>query len=231
MGAARYALAMTSRGPCLALLIAAAAALTACTAAPGAAPTPTPTAESPVAATEAPDTTTEPAGSGADAIVIGPLGIEVLDAGGGSLFAATYRDPLDDVVAGLETVLGAAPVEGTDPGNIERAPYDIYTWDGLRLGADPAPDVTFDVRATGDATGGVEVRTPEGVTIGTDTGTVRSTYPDTYESYPEFDIARGPAVVVDETLDPPRTFSVFVLLNAPATVVTRIAAPADSHGV
>lgn len=225
----RYPLAMTLRGPYLALLITAAAVLTACTATPSAAPGPSSGAPDTPAATEAPDATAEP--SVPHAIVIGPERIEVVDADGESLFAATYRDPLDDVVAGLESVLGAAPVEGTDPGHIERAPYDIYTWDGFRLGADPAPDVTFDVRATGDATGGVEVRTPEGVAIGTDADTVRGIYPDTYESYPEFDIARGPAVVVDETMDPPRTFSVAVYLHAPATVVTRIAAPGDSHGV
>lgn len=219
---------MTRRGPYFSLLVlAAGAALTACTAAPNAAPTPT--VDAPGAATQAPSTAAS--APDPDVIVIGPEGIDVLDADGASLFAAAYGDPLADVLAGLESVLGAAPVEGTDPGHIERAPYDTYTWDGLRLGAAPeAAGIAFDAQGTGDATGGVEVRTPEGVTVGADAETVRSTYPDTYESYPDFDIARGPNAVVDETTSPARTFSVAVYLDAPATVVTRIFAPVDSQG-
>jgi hypothetical protein len=224
-----YALDMT-RVPYFALLIAAGALLAGCVATPAAAPVPSAEMGAP-RVDQATSPTAEPRAPLPDALVIGPEGLEVIDAGGESLFSASYRDPLDQVIAGLESVLGAAPVEGIDPGHIERMPYDTYTWDGLRLGAAPAPDVAFDVRATGDATGGVEVRTPEGVTIGAEAEFVRSVYPGTYESYTLFDIARGPAAVVDETTSPPRTFSITVYLDAPATVVTSIRGPADSHGV
>ena len=229
----RYPLAMTFRGPYLALLLAAAAVLTACTATPAAAPVPSADPGG-ITATPLPETTAPPepeADPEADEIVVGPTGFEVLDAGGAVLFAAAYDDPLDDVVAGLESVLGAAPVEGTDPGHNDRAPYATFSWDGFRLGEGyPQGGIDFDVEATGNATGDVEVRTPEGVWIGTEVATVRATYPDRYESYSDFDIARGPEVSVDESRSPARMFGVVVYLEAPITAVDRIYAPTDSWG-
>ena len=225
----RYPLAMTFRGPYLALLIAAATVLTGCTATPAAAPMPSADPAG-VTATPLPETIAPPEPE-ADELVVGPEGFEVLDAGGGVLFAAAYGDPLPEVVTGLGAVLGAAPVEGVDPGHNDRAPYATFSWDGFRLGAGyPQGDIAFDVVATGNATGGVEVRTPEGVWIGTDAATVRATYPGRYESYSDFDIARGPEVSVDDSDSPARMFGVVVYLEAPITAVDRIYAPSDSWG-
>jgi hypothetical protein len=167
----------------------------------------------------------------AESIVIGPEGFEVRDESGDALFAASYEDPLADVLAGLEATLGAPPVEGMDEGHIERPPYRTFAWDGFRIGEAGEPArIAFDVLATGDATGGVEVTTPEGISIGTDAATVETTYPETFVSYPDFSRADGPGVVVDTSQSPPRTLSVAVWIDAPATTVTRIGAPIDSWG-
>lgn len=225
-----YAAAMTTRTSFVALLVAAAAVLTACAGAPSAtSPTPTRPATGEPAASSTPEPTTPSAAAAAE-LVIGPGGIDVLDASGMTLFAASYGDPLAEVLTGLETALGAEPVRGTDPGHIERLPYDTYTWDGLRLGQGPGGGVEFDVQATGDATGAVRVRTPEGIAIGSDADTVRAAYPDRYESWADFDIARSPGLVVDPNTSPPREWSIAVYLAAPPETVTRIFAPADNQG-
>lgn len=218
---------MTRRVPYFAVLIAAGAVLVGCVATPSAAPSPSPAGDSTVSP---PPATTAPTEPEPDEIVIGPVGLEVLDAADEVLYAAAYGDPLADVVAGLEAVLGAPPVEGTAPGSPDRAPHATYTWDGLTIGEGyPEGGIAFDIRATGDATGGVRLRTPEGIGIGTDAETVRATYA-TYESLTDFDLARGPAVVVDESQSPGREFGVVVVLLAPVTAVDRIYAPTDSWG-
>lgn len=209
-------------------LAVAAATLTGCTSAPAAAP----------ASTNAPSASPTPVGAAdeddaaiPESIVIGPTGFEVQDEAGDVLLAASYEDPLADVLAGLEATLGAPPVEGMDPGHTERPPYRTFAWEGFRIGEAGEPArIAFDVLATGPATGGVEVTTPEGIGIGTDAATLEATYPDTFEGYPDFTIARGPAVVVDTSRDPARTLSVAVWIDAPATTVTRMAAPVDSWG-
>lgn len=211
----------------LVALAVAAATLTGCTSAPvtpasTTVPSPSPT---PVATAEEEDA------AAPDSIVIGPVGFELQDEAGDVLFAASYEDPLADVLAGLEATLGAPPVQSTDEGHIERPPYRTFAWDGFRIGEAGEPArIAFDVLATGDATGGVEVTTPEGIAIGTDAATLEATYPDGFETYPEFSIARGPAVVVDASRDPARTLSIAVRIDAPATTVTRIVAPVDSWG-
>jgi hypothetical protein len=208
-------------------LAVAAATLTGCTSAPATPASTTVPSPSPTPAATAEEDTA----ASADAIVVGPVGFEVQDEAGDVLFAASYEDPLADVLAGLEATLGAPPVEGTDEGHIERPPYRTFAWDGFRIGEAGEPArIAFDVLATGDATGGVEVTTPEGIAIGTDAATLEATYPDGFETYPEFSIARGPAVVVDTSRDPARTLSIAVWIDAPATTVTRIAAPVDSWG-
>lgn len=208
-------------------LAVAAATLAGCTAAPATpASTAVPSTTPPPVATAEEDTA-----AAADSIVIGPEGFEVRDDAGDALFAATYEDPLADVLPGLEATLGAPPVEGMDEGHSERPPYRTFSWDGFLIGEAGEPArIAFDVLATGDAIGGVEVTTPEGIAIGTDAATVESTYPDTFETYSDFSRADGPGVVVDTSQSPPRTLSVAVWIDAPATTVTRMFAPVDSWG-
>ncbi|MEL4319635.1 hypothetical protein WJX64_11520 [Leifsonia sp. YIM 134122] len=222
---------MTLRASVLVVVVSAAALLTACTGAPTAstmAPSPSSTS---VRATPTEVTSPTPVAAAPAAVVIGPEGFEVQDAAGVALLSVSYGDDLDDVAASLAAVLGAAPVVGQDAGHIERRPFETLTWDGLRLGAYGDQIPKFDVLATGPATGGIEVRTPEGVAIGDDAATLAATYPDTFESYsPDFDIARGPAAVVDASADPVRTFSVAIYVDDAAPAITRIGAPVDSRG-
>lgn len=222
---------MTLRASVVVIVLSTAALLTACSAAPA-----IPTTAATPSSTVVPATPTEvasptPVSAGPAAVVIGPEGLEVQDAAGVVLLSVSYGDDLDDVAASLTAVLGARPVVGQDPGHIERHPFETLTWDGLRLGVYGDQTPKFDVLATGPATGGIEVRTPEGVAIGDDAAVLAATYPDTFESYaPDFDIARGPAAVIDAAADPVRTFSVAVYVDDAAPEITRIRAPVDSQG-
>jgi hypothetical protein len=129
----------------LVALAVAAATLTGCTSAPVTPASTTVPSPSPTPSATAEEDTAE----AADAIVIGPVGFEVQDEAGDVLFAASYEDPLADVLAGLEATLGAQPVEGTDEGHIERPPYRTFAWDGFRIGEAGEPArIAFDVLAT-----------------------------------------------------------------------------------
>ncbi|UOE43790.1 hypothetical protein [Agromyces larvae] len=182
---------------------------------------------------QAPDTqsSVRPPESDAATIIVAADGFTVIADDDTALLEAAYDDPLDAVVERLAAVLGEEPVVGDDPGHAERPPYTTYGWGGFRLGtAHETSDLAFDVLASGPATGDVEVRTAEGIAIGSSTNAVRTTYPATIAEFDDFLVAHGPDVVVGEAQDPPRTLTVAVYIDAPAQGVTRIFAPVDSYG-
>lgn len=235
----------------VALLLVAALALTGCTAQEPASPTATTGAEGPLTRpkpSQTPKSTpvSPPAPEGADVrdVVVTATAIEVRDENGELVASYDYFQPTEEVVAGLSSAFGAAPVSSPYPGGNHDGPGTNHEWGGFRLVDTDAPGQAphfsnHHVSVATQLEGGVRISTTDGIMVGDDATALEAAHPETSMrstviGQPErTDIFVGHAPLPNLENGPasvPLTFSVWLIAFDPDAGVSEFRAPSPNFG-
>lgn len=187
-------------------------------------------------------------------VYISATSIEVRDASGETLATFDYFQPASEVVAGLSTAFGGAPLtEAFESPNMHQPPGTSYTWDHA-FPEDPGTDralseggdfVLIDgdtagtppfysntsVLVSAEAVNGIHISTVDGIAVGDNTAEIAARYP--YTAGPQgsrLDIFVGfvPLPPSDETPNP--TFSVWLIAADPLGPITEFRTPSSNWG-
>jgi hypothetical protein len=214
---------------------------------PPSSPAGTPTSPSPSPAATAPPSPSPAPVAAPDRVVIDAEFIRVLADDGSELARFDYFQPTAEVIAGLDSYLGASEQTWFE-GRGHAMPATYHDWGGLRL-ADTVPagqrpyDPEHWVSVTSVDANGVTIMAPDDVVVGDAVGPLieadgtdevhRWTSPETAVASVSFriDLVELPPMPgADPSDDWSPSFGVMVVGDETAGVVTRLAAPSANFG-
>lgn len=184
-------------------------------------------------------------------LLITATSIELRDASGTTLSTFDYFQPAGELVAGLSTAFGSAPISEHYEGNSEVPPGTRYIWadvrptdpdsptprgdfalmDGEPSGTPPHVPNTW-VKVSSSAVNDVHVSTVDGIAVGDDAAEIAARYPDTARPQgTRLDILVGPVPLLPLDSVSGLTFSVWLLAADPLGPITEFRAPSPNWGV
>ncbi|TFD32860.1 hypothetical protein E3T40_12340 [Cryobacterium sp. TMT1-19] len=185
-------------------------------------------------------------------LLITAASIELRDASGTTLSTFDYFQPAGELVAGLSTAFGSAPISEHFEGGSEVPPGTNYTWgdilptgpesptpwdgdfvlvDGVPGGTSPHEPNTW-VKVSSSAVNGVQISTVDGIAVGDDAAEIAARHPDTARPQgSRFDIFVGlvPLPPLDSLSE--LTFSVWLIAADPLGPITEFRSPSPNWGV
>ncbi|TFC85945.1 hypothetical protein [Cryobacterium sp. TMT3-29-2] len=183
-------------------------------------------------------------------LLITATSLELRDASGTSLSTFDYFQPASELVAGLSTAFGSAPISERYEGGSEVPPGTGYIWsnilpadpkspgpegdfvlmDGVPGGTSPHEPNTW-VKVSSSTVKGVHISTVDGISVGDDAAEIAARYPDTANpqgSRLDVFVGHVPLPPMDSLSE--LTFSVWLLAADPLGPITEFRSPSPNWG-